>query len=231
MRKPLGSKSKKRDRSRFGEAGTWLLAFLMALGLWVFVNAGERSSTRTLKVRLDLLDLPGRMVVTNRVPDHVDLQVAGSGFILATIDDSRLVTMVDLANVRPGRATYTLGPSDFSLPRNVEITQVSPSRVAVEVDRLSQRRFVGVPVVLRNARQAWQIVPPEVTLRLRGPKGDLGKLELPAGAVWVDATELLGERTLEVRPEVVVPPGFEVLEVLPKKIRLVPGDTAHEEGD
>ncbi len=298
--------------SGWREMGTWGLAFLLACGLWLFVNVGERTSTRTVRVRLDLLNLPRGLVVTNRVADYVEIGVAGPGIVLSTVDPARLVASVDLGDVRPGRATYTLSPGDFSLPRNVEVARVNPSQVMVEVDRLSRRRlpvriewrgelrpglrlvdsaavpdrvqvvgprrkleeidsvatrpldlvqldsgvteieatleapgglvllrereavvravvdldltkrrFAGVTVVLRNAHQAWQVVPPVVDLVIQGPRGEIRSLELPADAVWIDATGFTGDQARAVTPGVVVPPGFEVLEIHPAAVRLV----------
>ncbi len=308
--------------ARGREMGTWGLAFLLACGLWLFVNVGERTSTRTMRVRLDLLNLPRGLVVTNRVADYVEIGVAGPGIVLSTLDPARLVASVDLGDVRPGRATYTLGPGDFPLPRNVEVARVNPSQVMVEVDRISrrrlpvriewrgelgsglrlvdsdavparvqvagprrkleeidfvatrplelgqlesgvteieaaleppgglvllreravvvraavdraltERRFGGVTVVLRNAHQAWQVVPPVVDLVLRGPQGEIRDLELPADAVWIDATELTGEQARTVAPGVVVPPGFEVLEIRPTTVRLIPKGSRQDGGE
>lgn len=122
-----------------GDLAAWALALLIAVGLWFFVNAGARTNERTLQVRLDLVRLPAGMVITNAVPDYVELRVSGTGLMLSSIDDQTLVTSLDLSGVRPGVASYTLNAKDFGLPRSVEVSRIVPSRVALEVDRIVRR--------------------------------------------------------------------------------------------
>ncbi len=129
----------------WGDAGTWILAFLLATSLWFFVNAGARTSERTLRVRLDLIQLPAGMVITNSVPDYVEVRVSGTGLLLSSIDAQSLVTSLDLSGVRPGVASYTLNAKDFALPRSVDVNRVIPSRVTLNVDRVVRRTL---PVLL-----------------------------------------------------------------------------------
>ncbi len=128
-------------RPSWADLGTWMLAFLLASGMWFFVNAGARTSERTLRVRLDLIDIPAGMVITSTVPDYVEARVSGSGLMLSSIDAKSLRTSLDLAGVRPGVATYTLNAKDFALPRSVEVNRVTPSRVSLSVDRLVRRKL------------------------------------------------------------------------------------------
>jgi len=132
-------------RPSWADLGTWLLAFLLAVGLWFFVNAGARTSERTLRVRLDLIHVPSGMAITSTVPDYVEVRVSGSGLMLSSIDAKSLRTSLDLAGVRPGVATYTLNAKDFALPRSVEVNRVTPSRISLDIDRLVRRK---VPIHL-----------------------------------------------------------------------------------
>lgn len=128
-------------RPSWGDLGTWLLALILASGLWFFVNAGARTSERTLRVRLDLIHVPNGMVITSDAPDHVEIRASGSGLMLSSIDEEGLQTSLDLAGVQPGVATYTLNAKDFALPRSVEVTRITPSRVSLAIDRLVRRKL------------------------------------------------------------------------------------------
>lgn len=298
-------------RPSLREAGTWLGAFAIAIGLWLFVNVGERTSERTLRVRLDLENLPSGMVVTNPVPDYVELRVAGSGLILSSIDPKSLHVALDLSGVRPGVATYSLGPKDFPLPRKVDVERVSPSRVSLHIDRLSvrtlpvrldrrgelkeglrlarveiepdevrvsgprsrlaavrvvetravdlgelsegtterevelvspgglmqlrrgsvgvrfvveraiaQRRLEGVPVVLEGeASSLWRVRPARVDVVVRGTEPDVGRLTVDSVSVSVAAADLQGPGPSEVEPRVELPPGLDVVAVIPARVR------------
>ena len=155
------------------DVATWLVAFGVAIGLWLFVNMGERTSERTLRARLDLERLPAGMLITSPVPDYVELRVSGSGLILSSVDPTSLRAVLDLAGARPGTATYALVGKDFQLPRKLRVIRVSPSHVTLQFDRVS-RRSVPVRVQSRGEPReglklaAVQVQPEEVVLS--GPR-------------------------------------------------------------
>ena len=164
----------------WGDLGTWALAFLLAVGIWFFVNAGARTSERTLQVRLDLINLPGGMVIAGPVPDYVEVRVSGSGLMLSSIDANGLRTSLDLAGVRPGVATYALNARDFPLPRSVDINRMTPSRISLLIDRLERRKL---PVQLDYRGELApglkvseaQVLPAEVAVT--GPSAKVAALE------------------------------------------------------
>lgn len=160
-------------RPSWGDLGTWLLALVLASGLWFFVNAGARTSERTLRIRLDIVNVPAGMVITGDVPEHVDVRVSGTGLMLSSIDPASLRTSLDLSGVRPGVATYRLNAKDFALPRTVEVTRITPSRVSLTVDALKRRRL-PIEIDYRGDLQPGlrigevQLLPKQV--RVRGPR-------------------------------------------------------------
>ena len=166
-------------RPSWGDVGTWLLAFLLAVGLWFFVNAGARTSERSLSVRLDLVDLPGGFVITSAVPETVDVRISGTGLMLSSIDSVGLSTSLDLAGVQPGVATYGLSAKDFALPRGVEINRITPSRISLRIDRVVRER-VGVELDYRGELGRGlqvveiQILPAQVDVT--GPRAQVSPL-------------------------------------------------------
>lgn len=166
-------------RPSWGDLGTWLLALIIAGGLWFFVNAGARTSERTLRVRLDLINIPTGMVLTSNVPDYVEVRVTGSGLMLSSIDEKSLQTSLDLAGVQPGVATYTLNAKDFALPRSVEVNRVTPSRVSLAIDRLVRRKL-PIRIDYRGDSSPGlkivevQLLPSEVAVT--GPRARMGQL-------------------------------------------------------
>lgn len=190
-------------RPSWADIGTWLLALVLASGLWFFVNAGARTSERTLRVRLDLIHIPAGMVITSTVPDYVEVRVSGSGLMLSSIDAKNLRTSLDLAGVRPGVATYTLNAKDFALPRSVEVNRVTPSRVSLSVDRVVRRKL---PIRIDDRGELepglkiveLQLLPDEVSVS--GPRARVsGLTEVTTQAL--DRTTLqpgVNERTLDL---------------------------------
>lgn len=180
MTNPFGSGGQRLPRSTLREIGAWFLALFLALALWLSVNLGERESERTLRVRIDLVSLPAGMVITNAVPDYAQVRVRGSGLLLSSIDANRLATRLDLSGVRPGRVTYTLPSSDFSLPRNVEVSRVTPSRISLDIDSMGTRE---VPIRLATRGELREglelneaIILPTVAM-LEGPQSRLATID------------------------------------------------------
>jgi len=140
---------KKRDRRGLGwhrlratswvDVGTWAIALAVAIGLWLLVNIGERTSERTLRVRLEPENVPAGMVIVNPIPEYAEVRVSGSGLILSSIDAKNLHTTLDLSGTKPGVLTYSLDPKNFELPRKVEVSRVTPSQVTFHLDTLGKR--------------------------------------------------------------------------------------------
>jgi YbbR domain-containing protein len=126
------------SKPAWSDLGAWLLAFATAIGLWLFVNTGERTSERTVRIRLEPQDLPAGMVITNPIAEYAELRVSGPGIILSGIDPSKLQPL-DLSGVRPGLVTYPLNANLFQLPQKVEVIRVTPSQVSFHVDRIAKR--------------------------------------------------------------------------------------------
>lgn len=132
----------------WSDVGTWGLALLVAAGLWLLVNMGERTSERTLRVRLEPENVPAGMMIINPIPEYAEVRVSGSGLILSSIDQKNLHTVLDLSGTKPGVLTFSLDPKNFELPRKVEVTRITPSQVTFHLDQLVKR---ALPVRLERA--------------------------------------------------------------------------------
>ncbi len=201
----------------WGDLGAWVIAFAVAIGLWLFVNTGERVSERTIRVRLEARNLPLGLMVTNRIPEHAEVRVSGPGMILSGIEPRRLRVPLDLSGVRAGVATFALGPQMFHLPRKVEVLRVTPAQISFHVERSTRRTL---PVRLERQGEVEE-------------GGALGTIEIVPEKVEVvgPATQVDGLRAVTTAPldlgtlsvganEVPIPlsePG-DLLQVAPKEV-------------
>jgi YbbR domain-containing protein len=223
--KGVKKKSHERTWLRLGtttlaDVGTWLLALLVAVGLWLLVNIGERTSERTLRVHLEPENLPAGMVIVNPIPEYAEVRVSGSGLILSSIDNKALHTALDLSGAKPGVLTYSLDQKDFELPRKVEVSRVTPSQVTFHLDSLAKK---SVPVRLERTGEVraglrlkeLSLIPEKVDVsgpksRVEGLQGvvtaplDLGRLvpgaqQLELGLVQPGDLVQLKSRQIRVR--------------------------------
>jgi YbbR domain-containing protein len=116
-----------------------LLSLAIAAGLWIFVNAGQRSAFDELNIPVNYRHLPAGLVIVNHPPDWVKVQINGTRTLLSLLNPERLTVRLDLTGLGPGQASYKINPSMFVVPRGTTVTSVSPSEVILDVDRVVQR--------------------------------------------------------------------------------------------
>jgi YbbR domain-containing protein len=122
-----------------------VLAVLIALGLWLFVNAGQREAQANLLVPVEYRGLPTGLVITNQRPDFVSLSISGPRTLLSLLDPGRLTVRMDLRGLAPGQADLKITPDMFRIPRQTTIDRIVPSQVTLDVDQIMTRE---VPVRL-----------------------------------------------------------------------------------
>lgn len=153
-----------------------VLSLLIAFGLWSFVNFGERDTEESLKVALELRNIPAHLMITSPRVDFVDVRVSGPRALLGRIDRTRLSIGLDLSGVRPGPAVFRVDVESLNLPRGVQTVRINPAQVTLELERVTHK---VVPVRLRLAGK----LPPDLeisgtevspeSIRVSGPASDV----------------------------------------------------------
>ena len=160
--------------------GLRAISLLLAIGLWAFVNAGQRGALVTLRVPVGYRLLPAGMVILNQHPDFVEIEVRGPRTLLSLLDPDRLTLRLDLQGVDVGQAVFKIGPDMFNVPRQTDVTRVSPSQIVLDIDRVSQRQ-VPVYVNIRGKPAAGyhitSVVVKPATVELRGPSRYLAQID------------------------------------------------------
>jgi hypothetical protein len=124
-------------------AGLKLLSLLAAVGLWFFVNAGQRDAELSLQVPVELHNIPPNVMLVSPRVDFVDLVVRGPRTLLHRIQPDQLAMVLDLRGVRPGPAVFRILSEALDLPRGVTVVRLTPSEVTLEFAATLRRR---VPV-------------------------------------------------------------------------------------
>jgi YbbR domain-containing protein len=125
--------------------GLRILSLLLAIGLWVFVNAGHHDAETSLQVPISYQELPTGMLILNPRPHFVKLEVLGPPTLLSLLDPGRLTLRLDLTGVSAGQASFKITPGMFAVPRQTSIIRISPSQIVLDIDRIVTR---NVPVHL-----------------------------------------------------------------------------------
>jgi YbbR domain-containing protein len=190
--------------SRLGvnDAGLRILAVLLAVGLWVFVNAGERGAVDQLTVPVTYRTLPPGMVIMNHPPDFVKIEVEGPRTILSLLEPEQLTLKLDLAGVAQGRSEFKIYPAMFNTKRGATVTRISPDLVTLDVDRLVSRE-VPVRLAVQDklapgyAISAIELTPSAVTVT--GPSRFVSQLsEIPTDPFDVKGLEADTDRSVDI---------------------------------
>jgi hypothetical protein len=197
--------------------GLRAIAIVLAVGLWFFVNAGQRGALASISVPISYRAVPAGLVIVNQHPDYVHLEVRGPRTLLSLLDPDRLVLRLDLSNVTPGQAVIKVGPEMFNVPRQTDVTRISPSQIVLDIDRLTDRQ---VPIHVEISGQpapGYRIASVKATpssTTVRGPTHLLANLD----NVQTQPVDVGGARSELAAPVSLSTPGEHMTIVGPKVV-------------
>jgi YbbR domain-containing protein len=128
----------------FRNLGLKLLALALAILLWLTV-AGEHVVERSLRVPLEFRNIPEALEIVGNAPDTVDVRVRGSSALLSRMQPGEIVAVLDLGATRSGSRLFHIRPDEVRAPYGIEVTQVIPATLALDIERSARRRVPIVP--------------------------------------------------------------------------------------
>ena len=150
-----------------------LLAFGLAVLLWVVVSAEQpTSSWIVLPFEVQETD-PGYQLVDGSVPEEVRVRFAGPGRAFLDLALRRPPVLLRIGDVEAEEQVFEVGPSMVRLPdgANVEAFDVDPAFVRLRFRQLAIRD-VPVRLVTRGGAEEWAVVTPiqvtPATVRVSG---------------------------------------------------------------
>ena len=183
------------------DLGLKLFSLVFAFGLWLFVNAGQKASERSVEAPLEFRNIPSDLMVSGPGAGPVEVRVMGPPALLSTLDPDYMKVVLDLEGARPGTSTFRLSPDFFNPPRGVRVTRISPSVINLKLESVAVR---SLPVTLRlgtklpfGYKVARASVNPE-TVRVRGPAHEVNRMT-SIETVPIDLEGGRGQITREVR--------------------------------
>jgi YbbR domain-containing protein len=126
----------------FRHLGLKILAIALASLLWLTV-AGEHVVERSLRVPLEFRNIPEALEIVGNAPDSVDVRVRGSSAVLSRLQSGEIMAVLDLTTARAGSRLFHIRNDEVRSPFGVEVAQVQPATLALELEK-SARRFVPV---------------------------------------------------------------------------------------
>jgi YbbR domain-containing protein len=186
--------------------GLRIISLLLAIGLWIFVNAGQHSSVESFNIPVSYRGLPPGFVITNEHPDFVKIQLSGPQTLLSLVDPSRLTLKLDLSGVGVGQASFKIGLDSFNVPRGTAVTSISPSQIVLDIDKIIIRYLPVHVVTVGTPADGYRVasieaLPAEV--RARAPSREIANL----ATIDTEAVDVAGLAADTQRPVAVTTPG------------------------
>ncbi len=130
----------------FRQLGLKILAVTLASVLWLTV-AGEHVVERSLRVPLEFRNIPAELEIVGNTPDTVDVRLRGSSAVLSRVQPGEIVAVIDLGAARSGSRLFQLRNEEVRAPFGVEVAQVAPATLALELEKSARRTVPVVPAM------------------------------------------------------------------------------------
>jgi len=170
----------------FADWGLKVVAFLIALGLWLAVT-GQRAPaiSRLHGVRLSFV-LPPDMEISNEPRDEVEVTLRGSRRTLEAARAGEIAVTYDASAQRPGERLVRLTPASVTLelPEGVSregltVERIEPASVSLRLERRVERELEVEPKPDGRPADGYELLSVEsrpARVRVRGPEGHVGAL-------------------------------------------------------
>jgi YbbR domain-containing protein len=164
----------------FAHFGLKIASVAFAVMLWLMVSSQRAAVERGLRIPLELQNLPVNMEMIDPPQESVDVRVRGAADLLGRLVAGDLVATVDLSAAQPGRRLFHISTERVKAPFAVEVTQVTPSSVAIRFEP-SATRIVRIHPSVEGEPAAGFIVG-EITaqptvVEVVGPESALRRVE------------------------------------------------------
>ena len=156
----------------FRNLGLKLLALTLAILLWLTV-AGEHVVERSLRVPLEFRNVPQALEIVGNAPDTVDVRLRGSSALLSRIQPGEIVAVLDLAGARSGSRLFHIRADEVRAPFGVEVAQVIPSTLALELEKSARRTVPVLPATDGDPAPGYvtgKITSDPATVEIVGPE-------------------------------------------------------------
>lgn len=182
----------------FGNAALKLASLIIAILMWYGV-ARDPASEVSLRVPVEFSRPPKGLDYTSDVAPVAQIRLRGPARVLRELPQESVHAVIDLQNAAPGERTYDLTTDQIQVPHDIEVVQVTPTRLRIAFDKRESRQVAVKPRVVGTLPPGYQIEsvtadPPVLTIT--GPARHVNAVD-SAITDAVDATGVAGQASFE----------------------------------
>src|SRR6202049_1283730 len=182
--------------------GWKLLSLAIAVTLWILA-AREPEVATSLSIPIEFKNIPDDLDIGGNLPDRVRIDARGPPGRLSRDNLADAAVVLDLSDARAGERTYTIRPSNVSLPFGVTFYRAVPSQVTLRFDQLITRSVAVRPIFVKTPdgyRVGSTVIQP-AKVWIRGPEERVNNISQVLTDP-VDLTGVVGQKEFRTRVNV-----------------------------
>jgi YbbR domain-containing protein len=156
-----------------------VISLILAIILWLFVKSTSEGEVG-LQVPLEFFRCPSNLIVTQVSEDVITVRIVGPLSQVERLSTTEGKARIDLSDAKPGMNTFAISPDNVTIPKTFKITQISPSSIKVELDRVMDK-VVRIKVVVKGeptpGYRVTKIVVDPPAIKLQGARSQLAALK------------------------------------------------------
>ena len=133
-----------------------VISLILAIILWVFVKSKSGGEVG-LVVPLEFYRVPANLIVTTVTDEAINVRITGSVIQLQRLPTREMRARIDLSRARPGTNSFDILPDNFNISKALDITQISPSSVKVDLDHVLEKMVQVKPVVQGKPAKGYRV--------------------------------------------------------------------------
>lgn len=175
-----------------------LISLLIAVLMWYGV-ARDPVSEIYMRVPVEFSHPPLNLDYTTDVMPQAQIRLRGPARVLREMAPENVRLVIDLKNAVPGERTYDLNTDQIRVPHDVEVLQVTPSRLRLIFDKRETREVVVHPRIVGTLPPGYHIesvVASPAMLTIAGPARRVEAID-SALTDAIDATGINGQASYD----------------------------------
>jgi YbbR domain-containing protein len=186
--------------------GLKLVSLAIAVLLW-WVVGRDPTIEIPMTVPLEFHHAPDKLEMNSDSPLQAEITMRGPERLLRQISASDVHAVLDLQGAVPGERTFDLTPKQIRVPRNVDVTQVTPAQFHINFDHSATRSVEVEPRIIGSLLSGYSIAEVKADpaqIMIVGPQKRVDGVE-NALTDPVDATGVVGKATFTTHAYVADP--------------------------
>jgi YbbR domain-containing protein len=182
----------------FDHALLKMASLIIAVLMWYGV-ARDPVAEVSLRVPVEFSRPPKNLDYSSDVIPQALIRLRGPARVLRELPTESVHAIIDLQDAVPGEHTYDLSTDQIQVPHDVEVMQVTPSRLRMVFDTRETRQVAVKPRVVGTLPPGYSIesvTADPATLTITGPAHHVNAIE-NAATDTVDATGVAGQASFE----------------------------------